>query len=66
MAESKVYTVQLEEDENGDLVLPFSDEMLKELGWEIGDQLIWKDNGDGTFTLSKDELLGDVVYGEGC
>ena len=68
MAESKIYTVQLEEDENGDLMLPFSDEMLEELGWKIGDQLVWKDNGDGTYTISKDQddMLGDVVYGEGC
>lgn len=69
MAESKVYTVQLEEDENGDLVLPFTDEILEELGWKVGDQLVWKDNGDGTYTLSKsdqDDMLGDVVYGEGC
>ena len=68
MAESKIYTVQLEEDENGDLVLPFADEILEELGWKVGDQLVWKDNGDGTYTISKDQddILGDVVYGEGC
>jgi bifunctional DNA-binding transcriptional regulator/antitoxin component of YhaV-PrlF toxin-antitoxin module len=42
--------------------------MLEELGWKIGDQLVWKDNGDGTYTISKDQddILGDVVYGEGC
>ena len=68
MAESKIYTVQLEEDENGDLMLPFTDEILEELGWKVGDQLVWKDNGDGTYTISKDQddMLGDVVYGEGC
>lgn len=68
MAESKIYTVQLEEDENGDLVLPFTDEILEELGWKVGDQLVWKDNGDGTYTISRDhdDILGDVVYGEGC
>ena len=68
MAESNIYTVQLEEDENGDLVLPFTDEILEELGWKVGDQLVWKDNGDGTYTISKDQddILGDVVYGEGC
>ena len=68
MAESKIYTVQLEEDENGDLVLPFTDEILEELGWKVGDQLVWKANGDGTYTISRghDDRLGDVVYGEGC
>jgi hypothetical protein len=46
------HTVKLEEDENGDLVLPLSDELLKELDWKEGDNLNWKDN-DGSFTLTK-------------
>ena len=47
------HTVKLEEDENGDLVLPLSDELLKELDWKEGDNLNWKDNNDGSFTLTK-------------
>lgn len=49
------HTVTLEEDENGDLVLPLSDEVLKEVGWKEGDNLNWKDNNDGSFTLTKNE-----------
>jgi len=50
------HTVKLEEDpESGDLIMPLSDDMLAELGWKEGDNLDWKDNGDGTFTLSKIE-----------
>lgn len=48
------HTVTLEEDENGDLVLPLSDEVLKEVGWKEGDNLNWKDNNDGSFTLTKE------------
>ena len=47
------HIIKLEEDENGDLVLPLSDELLKELGWKEGDNLNWKDNNDGSFTLTK-------------
>ena len=62
-----MYTVQLETDESGDLILPFPPKLLEELGWEAGDQLLWSDNGDGTYTIKKDDIeLGDVVYGDGC
>ena len=48
------YLVTLEEDsETGDLILPLPDELLKEAGWKTGDTLDWKDNGDGTFSMTK-------------
>ena len=47
------HIIKLEEDENGDLFLPLSDELLKEVGWKEGDNLNWKDNNDGSFTLTK-------------
>ena len=47
------HIVKLEEDENGDLVLPLSDELLKQVGWKEGDNLKWKDNNDGSFQLTK-------------
>lgn len=50
------YVVNIEEDpETGDLILPLPDELLKETGWQTGDTLDWKDNGDGTFTMTKKE-----------
>ncbi len=48
-------TVKLEQDENGDLILPLDEEMCKELGWKIGDTVLWSDNGDGSYTLTKKE-----------
>lgn len=50
----KSWTVTLEEDpETGDLVLPFTPEILEELGWMEGDVLEWVDNKDGSWSLVK-------------
>lgn len=49
----KRYTAQIQEDEQGELVLPLPQEMLDELKWVPGDKLKWVDNLDGTYTLSK-------------
>ena len=48
------YLVTLEEDsETGDLILPLPDKLMEETGWKTGDTLDWKDNGDGTFSMTK-------------
>jgi len=49
------YTIKLEETENGDLVLPLSDEMMLELGWSEGTRIKWTDNLDGSWTMQKME-----------
>jgi hypothetical protein len=52
------HTVKLEEDpESGDLIMPFPEGMLEELGWKEGDTLNWKDNNDGSFSLTKKEEI---------
>lgn len=52
----KSWTVTLEEDPTtGDLILPFSDEMLEEVGWQEGDVLEWIDNKNGSWSLVKKE-----------
>jgi len=61
---NKSWIVTLEEDtETGDLVLPFNDEILKELGWKEGDLLEWVDNKDGSWSLvkKKDKKKNKVV-----
>ncbi len=52
------WTIIVEEDsETGELMLPFSDEMLAEVGWKEGDVLEWIDNKNGSWTLrKKDEI----------
>jgi hypothetical protein len=52
------WTITLEEDpESGDLVLPFTDEMLQIIGWKEGDVVEWIDNNDGTWSLKKQDIL---------
>lgn len=47
------WTVTVEEDENGDLVLPFPADLLAQMGWDIGDELAWEEAFNGSFTLKK-------------
>lgn len=47
--------VSLVEDSDGELVLPFSEDLLDEMGWKVGDTLQWFDNGDGTYSIKKYE-----------
>ena len=48
----KSWIVTLEED-GSDLILPFPQEMLDEVGWNPGDNLEWYDRGDGTWEIRK-------------
>jgi hypothetical protein len=45
--------ITLENDEEGNLVLPLSEDILKEVGWETGDVIDWIDNKDGSWTMKK-------------
>jgi hypothetical protein len=48
------WTATLQEDpETGDLILPLPDEVMESNGFEIGDVLKWKDNKDGSFSITK-------------
>jgi bifunctional DNA-binding transcriptional regulator/antitoxin component of YhaV-PrlF toxin-antitoxin module len=50
------WTIKLEEDpETGDLIIPFTDEILESAGWKEGDNLEWIDNKDGTWIIKKVE-----------
>jgi hypothetical protein len=55
----KKYETIVEKDENNELVIPFDEELMSEIGWEVGDTIEWTENVDGSFTLTrvvKDEL----------
>lgn len=52
-ANLKSFTVKVEEAPNGDVLLPIPQELMDEMGWRQGDVLDWKDNQNGSFTLSK-------------
>jgi bifunctional DNA-binding transcriptional regulator/antitoxin component of YhaV-PrlF toxin-antitoxin module len=64
MMSNKRYTVELEEDENGELILPLPDELLKEMNWKEGDQLNFSDNKDGTYSMTKVEQETKLVMVE--
>ena len=53
---SKRFTITIEEDEFGDLILPIPDEVCEDLGWNVGDDLEFDvDDVTGTLTLRKVE-----------
>ncbi len=50
----KSWTLEVKEDpETGDSILEFPPDMLEATGWKEGDDLIWTDNQDGSYTLTK-------------
>jgi hypothetical protein len=52
----KTYTAHVEEDpETKELVLVFPDEVMEQVGWNIGDTIQWTDNKNGSWTLTRKE-----------
>ena len=47
--------VYLEEDSDGELILPLDFDLINQMGWNVGDTLQWIDNGDGTYSIKKYE-----------
>ena len=38
------YTVEVEIDsDTGELILPIPDKLLAEMGWDLGDELVWEE-----------------------
>jgi len=55
------YTLEVQENEDGEFFIELNDEILEGTGWKIGDDLNWKDNGDGSWTLSKSDKVWVLV-----
>lgn len=55
----QIWTVDVKEDNNGDAVIEFPDDLLAKAGWQEGDKITWQDLGDGTWSLSKSESAED-------
>lgn len=48
------WTLEVEEDpETGDAMIQFPQDFLEMTGWKEGDNINWRDNGDGSWTLEK-------------
>jgi hypothetical protein len=43
-----------EDPETGDPFIEIPDDICDQLGFKVGDMIIWTDNKDGSFTLRKD------------
>ena len=58
------WIIDLEEakDASGDLIMPLPQDLLEQAGWKEGDVLEWKDLGNGTWSLTKQE--SDVTIEE--
>jgi bifunctional DNA-binding transcriptional regulator/antitoxin component of YhaV-PrlF toxin-antitoxin module len=55
------WTLTVEEDpETGDLMLPFTEEILKTVGWKEGDTLTWTVKTNGSIILSKKEDENEI------
>ena len=57
---SKTHTLEVQE-KDGEFFIELNDEILDGTGWKIGDDLIWKDNKDGSWTLSKSDKVWVMV-----
>jgi bifunctional DNA-binding transcriptional regulator/antitoxin component of YhaV-PrlF toxin-antitoxin module len=52
----KRFVVPVEEDDSGELYFNIPEEVLEDLGWNVGDILEYSDEGDGTLLLTRAEI----------
>ena len=50
---SKRYTLDVQENTEGELFIEFPPELMAETGWKEGDDLVWTDLKNGTWSLVK-------------
>jgi hypothetical protein len=55
----KSWTITIEDDG----ILPLPNDLLEEAGWKEGDNLLWLNNADGTWSLIKEDLTNFVIKG---
>jgi hypothetical protein len=54
MSEQRLIRHIIEDPENpGVLMIDLGNELCESLGWQVGDEITWTDNKDGTWTLEK-------------
>lgn len=59
---TKRWLADVKEDPvTGDSIIEFPPEMMEETGWKEGDELVWTDNKNGSFTLTKKETQWVLV-----
>lgn len=58
---SKSWSVDVQENSDGELFIELNDEILAESGFQVGDDVIWEDNKDGSWTLRKSDKVWVMV-----
>lgn len=53
------WVLDVQEDENGDAVIQFPDDLMAKVGWQEGDTVNWQDLGNGSWSLSKSDTTAD-------
>lgn len=48
-------TKEIKRYPNGEQYIEFTNEEMEVVGWSPGDTVVWKNNGDGSYTLTKKE-----------
>ena len=55
------YTLEVQENEEGEAFIELPEPLLDQVGWKEGDTLQWVDNGNGSYTLKKAEEMEWVL-----
>lgn len=55
MGEKQIYTALVEEDSAGELFFTLPDDMLNQMGWDPGDELIWEETEPSQWLIKKKE-----------
>jgi hypothetical protein len=58
------YIIEVQEDQDGELFIEFSNEIIEELGWQEGDLLSWDVKGEGIVLSRVNEESGYEVIEE--
>jgi len=49
----KTWKADIGEDSNGELVVNLPVEILNQMGWDAGTELIWEEHNDGTWSFKE-------------
>ena len=58
---SEYFEADVQTDETGNQFIVFPDDLTERMGWEVGDEIQWIDNNDGSWTMKKVEKTEYVL-----
>jgi hypothetical protein len=58
---SKSWTIEVQEHENGELFIELNDEILEGSGFKVGDDIVWTDLKNGSWSLTKSDKVWVMV-----